>query len=180
MAELNLPAKIRAGDTLKFKDTLAKYSAADGWVLKYALVNPDSKIALSSSASGASHQFNVALTSSKEWRAGVYRWQAYVDGVDSEKHTVGTGQVTVLPDFSQGPSDQRHHVEKVLAAIEATLEGKASDDAETAEINGLSIKRYSPEQLLVWRAKYRGELNNIKRAERISNGLGGGRIGVRF
>lgn len=180
MAKLNLPAVIRAGDTLKFTDSIAGYSAADGWTLRYVLVNGSQKIALASNADGSDHKFNVALAASKEWQAGQYRWQAYVDGVGGEKHTAGTGEVRILPDFSQGPTDQRHHVEKVLAAIEATLEGKASNDSESAEINGLSVKRYSPEQLLVWRDKYRAELSSLKRAEKINNGFnGGGKIVVR-
>lgn len=163
MSDLNLPAKVRAGDTLKFTDTVDDYPATDGWTLNYVLVNGQQHQTFS--ASGSEYAFNVALTTTKNWAAGDYRWQAYVDGVSSEKHTVGSGFVTILPDYSAGPSDQRSHVEKILSAIEATLEGKILTDAESVTINGRSIKRYSFDQLTKLRKEYKTELETIKRAE---------------
>lgn len=166
MPDLNLPAKIRAGDTLKFTDTVPDYPATDGWTLHYVLINTEQKITFN--ASGAAYDFNEAISASANWKEGDYTWQAYVDGVSGERHTVGTGEVTVLPDFTKGPRDQRHHVEKVLAAIEATLEGKASSDQENVQIGNRAIKRFSPEQLLMWRDRYKAELRSIKQAEGLS------------
>lgn len=175
---LNIPEKIQAGDSLQFTDSLTNYPAST-WTLTYTLINTTLKVSFSATASGDNHYTNVPATTSAKWTAGKYRYLATVsDGTD--RFTVGSGSVEILADFTK-PSDQRHHVEKVLDAIEAVLEGKATVDQSSYSIAGRSLSRYSPAELLTWRDKYKQELKNIRQAERVASGLGSGRVvRVRF
>lgn len=177
---LNLPAQITAGDSLSFSDSVGEYSAADGWVLTYGLSDGTSQHSISSSADGQNHKFTVATTATAGWPPGKYRWQAYV-AKGSERITVGRGFVEVRPDFLNSATDPRHHVEKVLAALEAMIEGRASQDQQSLSLNGRSLTRMPIEELLKFRDSYKVELRNLKAAERVAQGLGSGnKIMVRF
>jgi hypothetical protein len=73
------------------------------------------------------------------------------------------------------------HVEKVLAALEALLEGKATADVMSYSIAGRSLSKFSISELLLWHDKYKAELVQIERAEKLAQGLGHtGTIQVRF
>lgn len=179
MAELNLPAEIHAGDTLKFTDSVPEYPAVDGWVLTYSIVNATNRYTIS--ASGSEHAFDVATATTAGWVAGDYQWAAFaVSG--SERFTVGTGRIAIRPNVLTTAADERSHVEKVLTALEALLEGRAGRDHMEVTINGRSITRMPIEDLIKWRDKYRAEFRRIQQAERIARGegLGGNQIRVRF
>ena len=75
----------------------------------------------------------------------------------------------------------KDHLVKVLAALEALLEGKASSDVSSYSIAGRALTKLSISELLVWRDKYKAELTQLERAERLAAGLGHtGTIQVRF
>lgn len=167
-----VPDKLFAGDTLKI-------NVGDKQNAQMTLTNAANNYNKAAALDGDDYfiHFNSAETAT--FVAGNYRFSIYeIDGADRE--TLQTGFIEVLPDFTTA-ADQRSHVEKVLASIEATLEGKATQDHEQATINGRSIKRFTPEQLLAWRDKYRAELATIKRKEALANGLpSSAKIQVRF
>lgn len=138
-------------------------------------------------ADGADYAITVTPAESRLWVAGKYHWMAYVykeaGGLITEKHTLESGQVEILPDLTQATSqtDARSHVKKVLDAIEALLEGKATADALSYSIGGRSISKMSPTELLQWRDLYRVEYQRELDAEGIAKGLDSNkRIGVRF
>lgn len=177
---LKMPAAFTAGDSLSFVDSLADYSAADGWALSYVLTNGSNTYTVASSASGTDHQVAAATTATVAWVPGPYRWQAYVTK-GSDRHTVGRGRIEIRPDFLSSAADPLTHVERTLAALEAMLEGRASQDQQTLTLNGRSLTRMPIEELLRWRDKYRAEAKRLRQAERIAQGLGSGnRILVRF
>lgn len=176
---LNIPKQIYAGDSLEFSDSLANYSAADGWTLKYSLINADSRYEIVSAADGSNYAFDIEAADTTGWLPGSYRWVAFVVK-GTKRNTLASGNFEVKQNLAE-EGDHRHHVERVLAALESTLEGKASIDQQSMSINGRSIARLTPGELLQWRDKYRTELANIKRAERIAQGLSAGnKVMVRF
>ncbi len=177
MAELNLPAEIHAGDTLKFTDSVAEYPPGDGWVLTYSLVNATTRYTISA----VDHAFDVPTATTAAWTAGDYQWVAFVVS-GSERFTVGTGRITVRPNVLLAPADGRTHVEKVLSALEALLEGRAGRDHMAVTINGRAITRMPITDLIRWRDQYRAELRRIQQAERIARGegLSANQIRVRF
>lgn len=172
---LKIPLKIRAGDSLNFTAALPGYSAADGWTLKITLVNSKKVYEITSTASGSEHLVKLLPAATQGWIPGFYKYVASVsDGTD--KYTIESAGLQILPNLTTDkPVDERHHVEKVLDAIEAVLEGKATKDQLEVTFQGRSITHLTPEQLLVWRDKYRSELRAIKQAERVARGLGSGR-----
>lgn len=175
---LNLPEKIQAGDSLQFTDSLSNYPATT-WTLTYTLINENLRVSFSATASGTDHYTNVSPATSAKWIKGTYKYLATVsDG--SDRFTVGSGTVKILADVSE-PSDQREHCEKVLDAIEAVIEGKATRDQSSYSIAGRSLSTYSPPELLAWRDKYKQEVKSLRQAEKVAAGLGSGRlVKVRF
>ncbi len=178
--KLNLPAQITSGDSIDITDTVSEYTAADGWTLTYSLSDGENQYQFSSTANGQSHDVDVTAAATTEWAPGKYRWQATVAKA-AQRFTVGRGFVTIRPDFGNSATDPRHHVEIVLDAIESTLEGRATQDQQALSISGRSVTRMPIEDLLKFRDRYKSELNQIKAAERIAQGLGSGKkIMVRF
>jgi len=175
-----LPLKINAGDTVSFIESYSEYPATDNWSLLFVVVNGQNKYSATSNASGDMHNFLISSATTATWAPGAYKSVLYAIQTDI-RHTLVVGDLEIIPDLTQSNSDQRHHVERVLDAIEATLENKASTDQQSMSIAGRSIARYSFSDLLMLRDKYKNELISIKRAERIKNGMSsGGKILVRF
>lgn len=175
------PASVVAGDTLAWKLTLGDYPASSGWVLSYALRNDQAAIDITASASGSDHLVSVPASTSKTWRAGSYAWSAFVTKA-SERYTVGNGTIIVAPNLAVGgPVDSRSHARRVLDAIEAVLERRATKDQEEFTIGDRSLKRTPLAELIRLRSVYRGEVRREQQALDIAAGRdSGNRILVRF
>lgn len=69
-----------------------------------------------------------------------YVWRALVTrSADSARATVGSGAFTVAPDSATSAADTRSIARRILAALEARLEGRITKDAESYTIKGWSI-----------------------------------------
>jgi hypothetical protein len=173
-----LPAQITAGDTLTFTQTLADYPANNGWVLHYRLINALGKFDITSSASGSDHLISVLAATTAGYTAGTYDWQAYVDGVSSQRFTIGTGRVVIMPNLAGQSAgfDNRSTARKALDSINAWL---ANRDLAVAEyqIAGRSMKYIPITELLSLRSKLQFEVKGedkaaaMMRGESISNKL---------
>lgn len=169
------PTLVTAGDSINWqRQDLTDYLPADGWALSYVLINSAAKITINASTSGAGYAVAVTAATSAAWTAGVYAWQAYVtNSGTSQRVKVGAGHMEVLPNFAALTTyDARSHAKKVLDAIEAVIEGRASVDQESYAIMGRQLKRTPMADLLKLRDRYRaiylGEVN----AENSKNGKG--------
>lgn len=164
MADI-VPDKITAGLTLELAATLTAYPAPD-WTLTVLLRGPGA-IDLTATADGAAHVISVTAAATAEWEPGAYWYSVRVtDGADVLQVCEGTTQV--LPDLAEvGPGyDGRHHAEKVLAAIEAVLENRATLEQQSYTINNRSLQRTSLADLLRLRQHYRAEVANLKNGGR--------------
>jgi len=177
------PYKITAGETVKWTKDLSDYKPDDGWTLKYFLVRSGSQKSITATDNGdGTHLVTIAATDSAGYDTGIYHWQARVEK-GSEKYNVDSGTLEVLPEFAAKSSgyDDRTHVKKVLDAIEAVIEGRASKDEMGYTIAGRRLDRTPIADLLVLRDKYMGEYQNELIAERIANGDSSARkVKVRF
>ncbi len=89
--------------------------------------------------------------------AGTYAYSIKAKRIaDNATRTVESGNVIVLAD--PATQDTRSHSEKVLEAIEALIEGRATKDVASYSIAGRSLTRLSPDELVKWRAVYRREV----------------------
>jgi hypothetical protein len=163
------PAAIAAGDTAKWSKTLADYPADQGWALNYELVNASQRYTFAAAASGSDFLVTVAAATTAGWVVGDYAWRARVSKA-SEVYTVGEGRVTVGASFASA-TDTRSQARRILEAIEATLEGRASSAVERYTIAGRELRHYLPEQLLVLRDRYRADVRREEAAERMAQGL---------
>lgn len=167
------PLEVAAGDTIIWTRILADYQPTDGWALKYALRGPD-VVDIVADADGSSHL--VTINPADLTVAGTYLVQGYVEK-DGERHTVYSGRLKVAPDLVAAVAgyDGRSHAQKVIDAIEAVIEGRASKDQQELQIDGERLVRIPFEELLRVRQRYRHELAAEAARERRKQGRGSGR-----
>lgn len=153
----DIPNEIGAGLTFRAVVEQPHYPAPE-WGLTLFLRGPGA-IDLGSIATGSAHLFEAAATVTKEWAPGRY---AYViratDGSDVRQ--IAQGEVVIGQDIAAQAQgfDGRDHVRKVLDAIEAVIENRATIDQQSYTINNRSLQRTPLSELLKLRHKYRAEL----------------------
>lgn len=179
--------KLVVGNTWDFTTAAADYPASDGWALTLYLIprftSPvQARIELTSAPAddGVSHRFTRSAANTTSLAAGQYGFAVNaIKGAEvyTLDGTYWSGEVTLLPNPAAGAqgADSRGHVEKVLAAIEAVIEGRATSDQEEMSIAGRSLKRIPFADLLVIRNKYRAELASAAAADALAAGIGAGR-----
>jgi hypothetical protein len=114
-----------------------------------------SAITFTATADGSGYTVTVLAATTAGWAAKDYAWSAYVTKA-AERYTVDSGVVTVLPDPGQATGiDRRSHARKVLDAIEAVLEGRASKDQVQYRSTAAMLTRTPMGDLLMLRSKYR-------------------------
>jgi hypothetical protein len=138
-----IPAQLTAGDDWAF--TFASLAAS--WPAPaYALA-----LALAPAAGGPGLGVPGAFEDGA-WAARV------VAAADGARQTVARGGFELLPDPLASDADRRSDAERILAAIEARIEGRISKDADSYSIEGRSISRMPMEQLLRLRGIYQREV----------------------
>lgn len=182
------PTTIRAGDSLYW--TAGPYKLPDGttatpdggWTLTYRLYSSDGTAQVAADAlDGTRWAVSVPAATTAAWATGVWRWTAQVSA-GTDRYTVAEGTWTVTPDpATAGPTDARSHARRVLDAIEAVIEGRASQDQMAYQIAGRRLDRTPLPDLLLLRDRYRAEVLREEQAERLARGLGvSGLVKVRF
>ncbi len=169
---------IYAGDTLEFTTSAPDYPASAGWTLKHRLAPrvAGAEIDIVAAASGDDHLTSASAATTAGWATGWYTYTTFVEK-GAERYTLERGQLQVLSastNLADG-TDGRSHARKVLDAIEAVIEGRASLDQQEYAINGRSLKRMPIADLLKLRQLYRAEVAGEEVASRLAAGLGGGR-----
>lgn len=182
------PDTLVIGDrwTWRRPDLVADYPTAD-YSLTYEFHHDD--------GGGGAHQFTitatetsddyiveVASTTTANYNSLQYKWYAFITRTsDSERVAVDDGYTFLVDDYANTNADQRTHAKKVLDAIEAVLENRASQDQMSYSIAGRSLSRMSIDDLLKFRDRYRAEYNKELQKARIKNKQNtGNTIKVRF
>jgi hypothetical protein len=177
-----------AGDTLDFTDVVPDFPHADGWTLKYRLVPQfatptQAPITLTATPYGSDYRIQATASATAAWLPGQYSWSRWVEKSGPIRQTVGAGQIKILTDPASAAQgyDNRPHARKVLEAIEAVIENRATKDQEEYTIEGRSLKRTPIADLLVLRDKYLGAAQSADAATALASGLPNPRrVGVRF
>ncbi len=184
------PTTITAGDTIAWTKTLADYPA-DAFALHYVLqpVAGGTPISINATADGTDYDVEVSAATSAGYAAGDYRWIAYVTDLATslQRHTITTGKLTIAPDplAYSATTDLRSHARKTLDAIEAVLEGRATQTQAEYSVSyggsARSVKNIPIAELLQLRSYYAQEARREEQAEKLAAGMGGGnRILTRF
>ena len=174
------PARLIAGDTVRWLKSLPDYPASDGWSLAYTFVNATARFAVGATAQGDDHLVDASATTTASWPAGDYEWRARVTRA-ADAFTVASGRMTVAPAFGTTPLDTRSSARRALEAVEATIEGRASSAVAEYEIAGRRLKHIPFPELLALRDRLRVDVAREDAAERAAAGLAPrGRVMVRF
>jgi hypothetical protein len=177
------PLSARAGETWRWSRSFSDFPAPT-WELTYTLFSAAGVIAITADADGASHLVDLAPATTAAYVAGRYRWNAQVtDGTDV--HTVGSGVLSVLPDLSEETTyDGRSHARIMLDAIEAMMEGRATDgdiDVVKTVVGQGRATDYDLPSLMKLRQQYAAAVAAEDDAERIAAGGKSNRlVQVRF
>ena len=151
------PTTFVRGDTVKWTKTLADYPASV-WTLTYEFRGPSSHQVVAS-ASGDDHAVALTPAETAVWNAGDYWWEAYADD-GTDRHKAISGALTVSTDFAADDAiaDHRTHAKKVLDAIEAVIENRATKDQQAYTIAGRSLQLTPLADLLRLRKEYKAEV----------------------
>lgn len=154
------PKEIVAGDTIAWDISDTHYPAST-YVLTYALRGP-SVINITAAAAGNDHQIRITAATSLTWvKPGVYWWAAYMTN-GLERYLFREGQITIKENLAAITGkiyDGRTHVKKVLDAIEAVLEARATQDQVTMTIRGQQLGRTPLKDLRELRDDYKAKYN---------------------
>ena len=161
------PAQIVAGDSLQWTKSVADFPATDGYTLTYYLVSGSTTYQFDAGADGADYAISVLGTVTQNWTPGSYRWTACVRK-GSDRFTVDAGRFRVL--YNPAGTGALSHARKVLAAIEAVIESRATKDQEEFTVAGRSLKRTPLGELLKFRRKYLAEVAREEQAEDLARG----------
>lgn len=181
----DIPALFTAGDTLKFTKELADYLPADSWTLTYTLVNSAAQITFSGSDNGdGTHLINVATTTTDDWAAGDYRWQATVsDG--SDRYTVERGTITIRTNFAAEAAgfDGRGTWQAILDNLQSAYAALASGTVTSATVSfgDKQVVYRSLDELIKAINHAKIQAAQEKRADRLAEGLqSGAKVLTRF
>lgn len=149
------PLVVRAGESWAWARTdLAEHYPASDWSLIYALRNADHHIDLTADAeSDDTFSIDLGPAVTADYPPGDYLWLAWAQRFEIEtttetdpetgeeievetetdtlaaRHQVGTGTLRILPDLSLAAAyDPRTWAKRMLDAVEAVLEARASTD----------------------------------------------------
>lgn len=180
---MNIPAQIRAGDTVKWRDDAAAdalgvaITSAD-WTLTYYLrTNTNHEGAtVVGAAYGSGWELTIAAATSVSFDAGQWFWQAIASKA-AEKVTLGAGQLTVLAalDYTGQPSafDGRSQAEKDLAAVQAAMRAIISGGAVAEySIGARRLKKMEMADLIQLESKLKAEVKREQAAALQAQGLG--------
>jgi len=170
-----VPPLLVAGDTWLWKRTdLTDYATAS-YALTYTFRlegTGATSIAVTASESGDEYLVEVAAATTAGYTVGVYQWQEYITrSSDSARLTLSEGTCEVVANRSAATTDPRSHAQKVLAAIEAVIEGTASKELASYTVDGVAISRRSIDELMRMRDSYRYEVDEERANQMIDRGL---------
>lgn len=154
----SIPATLVAGDTWLWSDASAFASHPPPyWTLRYILRPVAGGAAITIQGTAVTDCYTLAAISANTagFTPGEYEWAAlaYEDGGD-ERAWVTSGRVVIAPDPATTTGSLRSAAERTLAAITATIEGRATKDADAYSIEGRSITRTPMPDLLRLQAIY--------------------------
>jgi hypothetical protein len=177
----DIPDIVYAGDSLEWTEGVGDYPAPT-WTMHYVLRGV-SILDLTSTPSGSDHAFTATATQTANLAPGRYSWQSFVSGGTGERYTIATGTLTIRANLAVQTAgfDGRSHAQKVLDAIEASMEGRATKSQAIMRINNREIQYLKPEELIKWRSFYKAEVARERTAEKVAQGEDpGNRILTRF
>lgn len=154
------PKFIQAGISFR-AEVVASDHPAPEWSIS-ALLRGPSSIDIVADGDADTHTFSVPGSETATYQAGQYAVSVRATN-GSDVFELEGGSVEILGDVAtlEAGHDPRGHSERVLAAIEAVIEGRASKDQQSYTINGRTLVRTSIAELLQLRKTYQDEVAKL-------------------
>lgn len=177
---IEIPKTVTAGDSLKLslEQTRSKYPTAEyNLLFVVGLQGKEQPYQVPEN-----REFTISWRDTKQWPTSI-PWRLYaITKRGADRFTVASGGFEVVQPFAissrSAPNEEETptHAEKVLEAIEAVLENKATFDQLSVSINGRTLMRRSLNELLDLRKYYRDEVTQEKAKAKNGGALTFGKI----
>ncbi len=175
------PSTLVAGDRFTWKrDDLAGDYSPSAYALTYEFHSDvggggSKKFTITATEADDTYYIEVNSATTADYVTGDYIWEAYITRTsDSQRIMVDSGRTEITANLANTSADLRSHAKKVLDAIEAVIENRATIDQSSMSIAGRSLSRMNIDELMNFRMQYKTEyLKEIKLA-RIRNKQGSG------
>jgi hypothetical protein len=164
----HIPTVFSAGETVQFRRFVDGYLPSDDWA--YALHLNSALAVLHKDGVAEGDGYLVTIDPTDMLPAGDYRYLERVSNATTgEAHNVGSGVVKVELDLAlAAPGACISHAERMLALIEAALEGKVPDDLASYSIQGRAIVKIPIDELKKLRAQYRAEVFRLYNPDKLA------------
>ena len=175
-----IPGKYIAGDTIAISYTDSNYPP-DVWASTLTLRNKDEFYTIAGADGGdGSHSIEANGLVTALWKPADYTYYLTMKN-GAARDTVKSGTVTVVADPSLGKTDDRSHVKRSLDLIEAVIEGRIPQDTISYSIQGRSISKMAPDELVMLHDRYKRFWAKEQRDNAAASGLPqSNKIKVRF
>ena len=173
------PERIVVGDFIQWRRTdLGTDYPNDAYTATYVARitgGGSSEIQIAGTAYNSDYLFSASSSVSAGFTAGFYHYQLeMVRNSDSERIVIDRGTFTAVVDLDVNGTDPRSHAEIMVDKIETVLQGRADADVLSYSINGRSLSKMPPNELVEWRDYYKREFLMEKRKERIRRKIASG------
>lgn len=189
---MTIPAEIRAGDTVTWRnlaaaDSLGNPITSSSWTLTTYLRNATAGNGLTvvATAYGTGWESTISAATSAGLAAGEWSWGARATN-GGQALTIASGSLTILPALNyagaagalDGRSQARQDLDAVQAAIRALVSGGA---VKAYTIGSRRLEKFSLAELIELENRLKAQVARELAAERMANGLGDPRnLFVRF
>jgi len=179
------PNELQLGDFWAWKriDLSTDYPTAS-YSLSYEfnLVDGSTAANFTLTATESNDEYLIETSNTTSYTAGEYNWVAYITrSSDSARIKLTEGFTEIQENYATTTSSVRSHAKKVLDAIEAVIENRATMDQSSMSIAGRSLSRLTIDELLQFRDRYKAEyLKEVKKARIKNRKDSGNTIKVRF
>lgn len=179
------PNELQLGDFWAWKrtDLSTDYPTAS-YALSYEfnLVDGSTAANFTLTATESNDEYIIETSNTTSYTSGEYNWVAYITrSSDSARIKLSEGFTEIQENYATTTSSVRSHAKKVLDAIEAVIENRATMDQSSMSIAGRSLSRLTIDELLQFRDRYKAEyLKEVKKARIKNKKDSGNTIKVRF
>lgn len=152
------PARLYAGDSWAWEIPDPDAYPSYAYALSYALAPEAGGTVVAVEAEAPSLvavAFKVAATLTAPLAPGRWRWSLFAADIALDIRAVlAGGTFDLLPDPLTATGDARSAARRIFDAIDATIEGKVTKDAQSYAIEGRTIARMPLPDLLAARDRY--------------------------
>ena len=167
-----VPARLTAGDSESIRRSFADVSPGDGYTVSLRLISTGGAIAVVEATEETStFLFTVTTAATADLPPGVLTWVISAEKT-GERLTLESGSLQLDPDpanATTATTSKMAHIERVIAACEAALEAKVTDDVQMYQLpGGLTVSKMSLREVRETLAAYRARRRRILNAGRPS------------